>query len=142
MRDKNRWRPYWATSAAALPVIAEVAASASWWERLPDRIPVTFDADGSPSGYATPLSAVIALAVIQAPFLTAAVGSAFARNRRKGQVACSVTTGFVATLAASWLIMASLSALSLSSSVWWALLAGPAWAVVPYLLLRTRGVSG
>jgi hypothetical protein len=142
MREKNRVRPYLAALAAALPVVAEVAASASWWDQLPDRIPITFAADGSPSGYATPLTTVITLAVVQAPLLTAAVGSAFARDRRKGQAACSVTTGFVATLAASWLIIASLSALSLTPSAWWALPAAPAWAVVPYILLRTRGVAG
>jgi hypothetical protein len=30
----------------------------------------------------------------------------------------------------------------LTPSAWWGLLAAPAWAVVPYILLRTRGVAG
>jgi hypothetical protein len=141
MSGRDRVRSSFATLGAALPVVTEVAASAAWWDRLPDRIPVSFGADGSPSGDATPLGAAITLAVVQAAFLTAAVGSAFARNRRKGRAACAVTTGFVATLAASWVIIISLSAASPSPTVWWGLLAGPLWGVVPFLLLRPREVA-
>ncbi len=73
---------------------------------------------------------------IIALFLVAAVGSAFARDRRKGRIACAVTAGFIATVAISWLMIAGVAASIVAPAAWWALLAGPAWAVVPYWLLR------
>jgi hypothetical protein len=76
------------------------------------------------------------LAAVQTPFLIAAVGSAFARDRRKGRIACAVTAGLVATVAISWLIIAGVAASTVAPAAWWAILAGPAWAVVPYWLLR------
>lgn len=130
--------PVGAVAAAALPVVAEVVLTIPLWHRLPDEIATTFGQDGSPSGYGTPLGTLTVLAVIQALFLIAAVGSAFARDRRKGRVACAVTAGFVATLAISWLIIAGLAASIATPAVWWALPAGPAWALIPYWSLKAQ----
>jgi len=122
--------------AAAVPVFIEIAVTSAWWNRLPDRIATTFGPDGSPGGYGTPLGTVILLAAVQTLFLVAAVGSAFARDRRKGRIACAVTAGFIAAVAISWLNIAGVAASTVPPEAWWAILAGPAWAVVPYWLLR------
>lgn len=122
--------------AAAVPVFIEIAVTSAWWNRLPDRIATTVGADGSASGYGTPLGTATLLAAVQALFLVAAVGSAFARDRRKGRIACAVTAGFVAAVAMSWLIIAGVAASTVAPAAWWAILAGPAWAAVPYWLLR------
>ncbi|WP_081827340.1 DUF1648 domain-containing protein [Curtobacterium sp. UNCCL17] len=122
--------------AAAAPVFIEIAVTSVWWNRLPDRIATTFGPDGSPDGYGTPLGTVSLLAAVQTLFLVAAVGSAFARDRRKGRIACAVTAGFIAAVAISWLIIAGVAASTVPPEAWWAILAGPAWAVVPYWLLR------
>lgn len=122
--------------AAAVPVLIEIALSSMWWDRLPERIATTFGPDGSADGYGTPLGTVSLVAAVQTPFLIAAVGSAFARDRRKGRIACAVTAGFIATVAISWLIIAGVAASTVAPAAWWAILAGPAWAVVPYWLLR------
>jgi hypothetical protein len=127
-----------AAAAAALPVIVEIAVTSLWWDRLPGQIATTFGPDGSPSGYGSPLGTAVLLAAIQALFLVAAVGSACARDRRKGGISCAVTAGFVATLAISWLIIAGVAASLVASAAWWALLAGPAWAFIPYWLLHPR----
>lgn len=47
-----------------------------------------------------------------------------------------MTAGFIATVAISWLIIAGVAASTVAPAAWWAILAGPAWAVVPYWLLR------
>lgn len=122
--------------AAAAPVLLEIAVTSAWWSRLPDRIATTFGPDGRPSGYGTPLGTATLLATVQALFLTAAVGSAFARDRRTGRIACAVTAGFLAAVAISWLILAGIAISTVAPAAWWAVLAGPAWAVVPYWLLR------
>lgn len=122
--------------AAAVPVFIEIAVTSAWWNRLPDRIATTFGPDSSPGGYGTPLGTVSLLAAVQTLFLVAAVGSAFARDRRKGRIACAVTAGFIATVAISWLMIAGVATSIVAPAAWWALLAGPAWAVVPYWLLR------
>jgi hypothetical protein len=125
-----------AAVAAAFPVVVEIAVTSVWWDRLPARIATTFGPDGSPSGYGTPLGTAILLAAVQAVFLIAAVGSAFARDRRKGRISCAVTAGFVVGLAISWLIIAGSAASILTPAAWWALLTAPAWAFVPYRLLH------
>lgn len=122
--------------AAAFPVLIEIALTGMWWDRLPYRLATTFGPDGSPAGCGTPLGLVSFFAAAQALFLVAAVGSAFARDRRKGRIACAVTAAFVAALAISWLIIAGVAASIAPSELWWVILAGPAWAVVPYWLLR------
>lgn len=128
-------RRIFAAIAAAFPLVVEVAVTSVWWERLPDRIPTAFGPDGSPTGYGTPLGTALLLGALQALFILASVGSALARDQRKGRIACAVTAGFVATLATSWLIMAGLASSSLSSAAWWLLAAAPAWACVPYRIL-------
>lgn len=125
-----------AAVAAALPVVVEIAVTIVWWDRLPDRIATTFGPDGSPSGYGTPLGTAVLLAAIQALFLIGAVGSACAQDRRKGRISCAVTAGFVAALATSWVIIAGSAASFLTPAAWWTLLVAPAWAFVPYWLLR------
>jgi len=125
-----------AAAAAAFPVFVEIAVTSAWWDRLPAQIATTFGPDGSPSGYGSPLGTAVLLAAVQALFLVAAVGSACAQDRRKGRVSCAVTAGFVASLAISWLIIAGVAASLVDPTAWWALLAGPAWAFIPYWLLR------
>lgn len=127
-----------AAIAAAFPIVVEVAITCVWWERLPDRIATTFGPDGIPTGYGTPLGTAILFAAMQALFLAAAIGSAVARDRRTGRIACAVTAGFVTALGTSWLIIAGLASSSLSSAAWWLLTAAPAWACVPYWLLSPR----
>lgn len=129
-----------AVIAAAFPVIVEIAITSAWWDRLPDRITTTFGPDGSPTGYGTPAGTAALLAALQALFLGVAIGSAVARDRRKGRIACAVTAGFVAVLASSWLIIVGLASSSWSSAAWWLLVAGPAWAIVPYWALSHAGV--
>lgn len=130
-----------AAIAAAFPVVVEVALTSAWWDRLPERIATSFGPDGSPSGYGTPLGTAILLGAVQALFLVAAVGSAFARDRRRGRISCAVTAGFVAALAMSWLIIVGLASSKLSATAWWLLAAAPAWAFVPYWLLPPRGTE-
>lgn len=137
-RGRCRREGFSAAIGAAFPVVVEVVVTSDSWDRLPDRIATTFGPDGSPSGYETPLGTAILLAAVQAPFLMAAVGSAFARDRRRGRISCAVTAGFVAVLASSWLIIVGLASSSLSSAAWWLLAAAPAWACVPYWLLSPR----
>lgn len=141
MSIKNRSGSIAAVVAAAFPVPVEVVLTSLWWPRLPARIATTFGPDGRPSGYGTPLSTVTLLAVVQALFLIAAVGSAFAHDRRKGRIACAVTAGFVAMLTISWLIIAGLAASIVTSTVWWTLLACPVWALIPYWSLTTARVE-
>ena len=131
-----------AVLAAAFPVIVAIAITSVWWDRLPDRIATTFGPDGSPTGYGTPAGTAILFAALQAMFLAGAIGSAVARDRRKGRIGCAVTAGFVAALGVSWLIIAGSASSSLSSAAWWFLAAAPAWACVPYWLLSPRGVNG
>lgn len=69
----------------------------------------------------------------------AAIGSAFARGRRRGRIACAVTAGFVAALATSWLIMAGSASSSLTSAAGSLLAAAPASACVPYWFLSPAG---
>lgn len=127
-----------AAAAAAFPVVVEIAVTSVWWDRLPAQIATTFGPDGSPSGYGSPLGTAVLLAVVQALFLVAAVGSACAQDRRKGRVSCAATTASVASLAISWLIIAGVAASLVDPAAWWALFAGPAWAFIPYCLLRPR----
>jgi len=136
---RRRREGVFAAIAAAFPVVVEVAVTSAWWDRLPDRIATTFGPDGSPSGYETPVGTAILFAAVQAPFLVAAVGSAFARDRRRGRISCAVTAGFVAVLASSWLIIVGLASSSVSSVAWWLLAAAPAWACVPYWFISPRG---
>jgi len=131
-----------AVIAAAFPVIVEIAITGVWWERLPDRIATSFGPDGSPTGYGTPLGTAILFATLQALLLAASIGSAVARDRRRGRIACAVTAGFVAAIAISWVIIAGVASSALSSAAWWVLAAAPAWASVPYWLLRQRGSGG
>jgi hypothetical protein len=140
-RGRRRRAGIFAAVAAAFPVVVEVAFTSAWWDRLPERIATTFGPDGSPSGYGTPLGTAILLAAIQALFLVAAVGSAFARDRRRGRISCAVTAGFVAALAMGWLIIVGLASSTLSPTAWWLLAAAPAWAVVPLWLLPPRGTE-
>lgn len=130
-----------AAIAAACPVVVEVVLTSAWWNRLPERIATSFGPDGSPSGYGTPLGTAILVAALQASFLVAAVGSAFARDRRKGRISCAVTAGFVAALAMSWVIIVGVASSTLSATAWWLLAAVPAWAVVPYWLLPREGLK-
>jgi hypothetical protein len=132
VRERLVPRRLFAVVAVVFPVVVEIAVTGVWWDRLPDRIAATFGPDGSPTGYGTPAGTVILFAALQALFLAAAIGSAVARDRRKGRIGCAVTAGFVAALGASWL----------SSAAWWFLVAAPAWACVPYWLLSPRGVKG
>jgi uncharacterized membrane protein len=132
VRERLVPRRLFAVVAVVFPVVVEIAVTGVWWDRLPDRIATTFGPDGSPTGYGTPAGTVILFAALQALFLAAAIGSAVARDRRKGRIGCAVTAGFVAALGASWL----------SSAAWWFLVAAPAWACVPYWLLSPRGVKG
>ncbi|NII42556.1 putative membrane protein [Curtobacterium flaccumfaciens] len=120
---------------AAWPLVIEAAVTAVWWNRLPDRIATTFGPDGSPTGFGTPLGTAVLVAALQALFLAAAIGSAVARDRRKGRIACAVTTGFVAAIGISWLIIAGLASSSVGSAAWWFLAAAPVWACIPYWLL-------
>jgi len=76
-------RRIFAVIAAAFPVIVEIAITGVWWERLPDRIATSFGPDGSPTGYGTPLGTAILFAALQAPFLAAAIGSAWPRCRSR-----------------------------------------------------------
>lgn len=134
-RGRGRRQGVFAAIAAALPVVVEVVVTSVWWDRLPDRIATSFGPDGSPSGYGTPSGTAILFAGVQALFLVAAVWSAFARDRRRGRISCAVTTGFVAALAMSWLIIVGSASSTWSTTAWWLLAAAPAWAVVPYWLL-------
>lgn len=118
-RGRRRRAGIFAAVVAAFPVVVEVALTSAWWDRLPERIATTFGPDGSPSGYGTPLGTAILLAAIQALCLVAAVGSAFARDRRRGRISCAVTAGFVAALAMSWLIIVGLASSTLSPTAWW-----------------------
>lgn len=136
-----RPRGFFAAIAAVFPVVVEVAVTSAWWDRLPERIATSFGPDGNPRGYGTPLGTVILVAAVQAPFLVAAVGSAFARDRRRGPISCAVTAGFVASLAMSWLIIAGLASSTLSPMAWWLLAVAPAWAFLPYWLLSPRGTQ-
>jgi len=139
-RGRRKREGVFAATAAAFPVVIVVALTSAWWDRLPERIATTFGPDGSPSGYGTPLGTAILIAAVQTLFLVAAVGSAFARDRRRGRISCAVTAGFVAALAVSWLIIVGLASSTLSPTAWWLLAAAPAWAFVPYWLLSpTRG---
>lgn len=135
-------RALFAAVAAAFPVVVEVAVTSVWWDRLPDRIATTFGPDGSPSGYGTPLGTAILLAAVQSLFLVGAVGSAFARDRRRGRISCAVTAGFVAALAMSWLIIVGLASSTLSPTAWWLLAAAPVWPFVPYWLLSPARGGG
>lgn len=135
-------RALFAAVAAAFPVVVEVAVTSVWWDRLPDRIATTFGPDGSPSGYGTPLGTAILLAAVQSLFLVGAVGSAFARDRRRGRISCAVTAGFVAALAMSWLIIVGLASSTLSPTAWWLLAAAPVWAFVPFWLLSPARGGG
>jgi hypothetical protein len=142
VRERLVPRRLFAVVAVVFPVVVEIAVTGVWWDRLPDRIATTFGPDGSPTGYGTPAGTVILFAALQALFLAAAIGSAVARDRRKGRIGCAVTAGFVAALGVSWLIIAGSASSSLSSAAWWFLASAPAWACVPYWLLSPRGVKG
>ena len=131
-----------AATAAAFPVVIVVALTSAWWDRLPERIATSFGPHGSPSGYGTPLGTAILIAAVQALFLVAAVGSAFAQDRRRGRISCAVTAGFVAALAMSWLIIVGLASSTLSPTAWWLLASAPGWAFVPYWLLSPARGGG
>jgi hypothetical protein len=141
-RGRRKREGVFAATAAAFPVVIVVALTSAWWDRLPERIATTFGPDGSPSGYGTPLGTAILIAAIQALFLVAAVGSAFAQDRRRGRISCAVTAGFVAALAMSWLIIGGLASSTLSPTAWWLLASVPVWGFVPYWLLSPARGGG
>lgn len=141
-RGQRKREGVFAATAAAFPVVIVVALTLAWWDRLPERIATTFGSDGSPSGYGTPLGTAIPFAAVQALFLVAAAGSAFAQDRRRGRISCAVTAGFVAALAMSWLIIVGLASSTLSPTAWWLLAAAPVWPFVPYWLLSPARGGG
>lgn len=139
--EMNRWsqrsRSVTATVAIVIPVVAEIGLSLVWWGSLPDRIAVHFAADGAADRSGTPLSTVITFAAIQSLFVTAAVGSAFARDRRKARIACTVTAAFANLIGAGWLSIAAAAVGAAAALPWMLLLTGLAWCLVPYLCLTS-----
>lgn len=139
MSTRRRLLDRSAVSAAVgscVPVVVEVLFTSACWGAIPERLPVTFGVDGRTTGSGTLTGTITVLACIQFLLLVAAISSAPARDRRKAQLACATTTGLVAILAISWIAIVGKAALGWSASIWWALIAGPVWGLVPYMLLR------
>lgn len=139
--EMNGWsersRSVAATVAVVIPGFVEIGMSLAWWGSLPDHIAVHFAADGTADRFSAPLPTVIVFAAIQSLFMTAAIGSAFARDRWKARIACTVTAAFVNVVGAGWLAIAA-AAIGAAGVVTWALLlAGLAWSLVPYLCLTS-----